>query len=46
LSKGPCSHRETWWWNEEIAIAVGKEEKVSKLEERKLDRDTERVQEE
>jgi len=22
LSKGPCSHKETWWWNEEGAEAV------------------------
>jgi len=19
LSKGPCRHKETWWWNEEVA---------------------------
>jgi len=18
LSKGPCSHKETWWWNEDV----------------------------
>jgi len=22
LSKGPCRHKETWWWNEEVAEAV------------------------
>jgi len=22
LSKGPCSHKETWWWNEEVTEAV------------------------
>ena len=22
LSRGPCSHKETWWWNEEVAEAV------------------------
>jgi len=21
LSKGPCRHKETWWWNEEVAEA-------------------------
>jgi len=33
LSKGPCRHKETWWWNEEVAEAV-REEKVRKLEKR------------
>jgi len=28
LSKGPCSHKETWWWNEEVAEALrGKKKK-------------------
>ena len=22
LSKGPCRHKATWWWNEEVAEAV------------------------
>jgi len=22
LTKGPCRHKETWWWNEEVAEAV------------------------
>jgi len=22
LSKGPCRHKETWWWNEKVAEAV------------------------
>ena len=22
MSKGPCRHKETWWWNEEVAEAV------------------------
>jgi len=22
LSKSPCRHKETWWWNEEVAEAV------------------------
>jgi len=27
LSKGPCRHKETWWWNEEVAEAV-REKKI------------------
>jgi len=27
LSKGPCSHEETWWWNEEVAEAVRERKK-------------------
>ena len=27
LSKGPCSHKETWWWNEEVAEAVREKKK-------------------
>jgi len=46
LSKGPCRHKETWWWNEEVAEAVRERRKVWKLENRKLDRGTGRVQEE
>jgi len=36
MSKGPCRHKETWWWNEEVAEAVRekKEDKVQKMEER------------
>jgi len=22
MPKGPCRHKETWWWNEEVAEAV------------------------
>jgi len=22
MSKGPCRHKETWWWNEEVPEAV------------------------
>ena len=22
MSKGPCRHKEIWWWNEEVAEAV------------------------
>jgi len=24
MTKGPCRHKETWWWNEEVAEAVRK----------------------
>jgi len=27
MSKGPCRHMETWWWNEEVAEAV-REKKI------------------
>jgi len=27
MSKGPCRHKETWWWNEEVAEAV-REKKI------------------
>ena len=27
LSKGPCRHKETWWWNEEVAEAVREKKK-------------------
>ena len=27
LSKSPCSHKETWWWNEEVAEAVREKQK-------------------
>jgi len=27
LSKGPCKHKETWWWNEEVAEAVREKKK-------------------
>ena len=46
MSKGPCRHKETWWWNEEVDEAVReKKMKVWKLEERKYDTGTEGVQE-
>jgi len=22
MTKGPCRHKETWWWNEDVAEAV------------------------
>jgi len=27
LSKGPCRHKETWWWNKEVAEAVREKNK-------------------
>jgi len=27
MTKGPCRHKETWWWNEEVAAAV-REKKI------------------
>jgi len=27
MSKGPCRHKETWWWNEEVAEAA-REKKI------------------
>ena len=27
LTKGPCRHKETWWWNEEVAEAVREKKK-------------------
>jgi len=47
LSKGPCRHEETWWWNEEVAEAVGeKSKKHGNCKKRKIDRGMEVVQEE
>jgi len=46
LSKGPCRHKETWWWNEEVVEPVRERRKVWKLEKRKTDRGLEGVQEE
>jgi len=27
MTKGPCRHKETWWWNEDVAKAV-REKKI------------------
>ena len=27
MTKGPCRHMETWWWNEDVAVAV-REKKI------------------
>jgi len=44
LSKGPCSHKETWWWNEEVAEAVReKKKKYENWKKRKIDRSMEGV---
>ena len=45
LTKGPCRHKETWWWNEEVAEAV-REKKKKYRNWRKIDRGTGGVQEE
>jgi len=44
MSKGPCRHKETWWWNEEVAGAISEKKiKVQKMEERKVNRGTKGV---
>ena len=35
LSKWPCRHKETWWWNEEVDEALRERKKVRKLEKKK-----------
>jgi len=40
MSKGPSRHKETWWWNEEVAEAV-REKKI--MEERKFKRSVDGV---
>ena len=27
MTKGPCRHKEMWWWNEDVAVAV-REKKI------------------
>jgi len=47
LSKGPCRHKETWCWNEEVAEAVSeKKKKYGKWKKRKINRGMEGVQKE
>jgi len=37
LSKDPCRHKETWWWNEEVAEAVReKKKKYGNWKKRKI----------
>ena len=44
MSKGPCRHKETWWWNEKVAEAEREKKiKVQKMGERKFDRGVEGV---
>jgi len=31
LLKGPCRHKETWWWNEEVAEAVRERRKCMEI---------------
>jgi len=31
LLKGPCRHKETWWWNEEVAKAVREKKKSMEI---------------
>jgi len=46
LSKGPCRHKETWWWNEEVAEAVReKKKKYGNWKKEKSTRGMERVKE-
>jgi len=35
MSKGPCSHKETWWWNEEVAEAVREKKKSVEIGKKK-----------
>jgi len=35
LSEGPCSYKETWWWNEEVAEAVRKKKKYGNWKKEK-----------
>jgi len=47
LSKGLCTHKETWRWNEEVAETVREnKKKYGNLKKRKIDRGMEGVQEE
>ena len=44
LLKGPCRHKETWWWNEELAEAVREmKKKYGNWKKRKLNRGVEGV---
>jgi len=46
LSKDQCRHKETWWWNEEVAEAVReKNKKYGNWKKRKIDRGMEGAQE-
>ena len=43
MTKGPRRHKETCWWNEEVAGAVREKKKVRKVEERRYERDKDGV---
>jgi len=46
-SKGLCTHKETWWWNEEVAEAVRKKKKSMEIGKKtKLNRGVKGVQKE
>ena len=38
MTEGPCRHKETWWWNEEVAEAVRYKKKKSTESGRKKTR--------
>jgi len=51
LTKSPCRHKETWWWNVEVAEPVSepvseKKKKYENWKKRKIDRGMEGVQQE
>ena len=35
LSESPCRHKETWWWNEEVAKAVREKKKSMEIGKKK-----------
>jgi len=35
IDKGPCRHKETWWWNEEVAEAVSEKKRSMETEQKK-----------
>ena len=37
MTKGPCRHKETWWWNEDVAEAV-REKKITYGKQKKKTR--------
>jgi len=43
ISKGPCRHKETWWWNEEVAEAVREKKKKYRKWKRENSTGVERV---
>jgi len=36
LSKGPCSHKETWWWNEVAEVVREKKKKYGNWRKEKM----------